>query len=133
MSLPDEMDSENGDVSRGPHSPLNNVGTARDPATRDSRDLVAPARSSNHEAHDAKPATDSSTKAPSVIQTSSVHAGSTADGTMKLDYEATVNALTLQFLNENEATRVAALSWLLMLQRKAPRKVRCPILIVACY
>lgn len=40
-----------------------------------------------------------------------------------LDYEATVNALTLQFLNESEATRVAALSWLIMLQRKAPRKV----------
>lgn len=40
-----------------------------------------------------------------------------------LDYEAAVNALTLQFLNENEATRVAALSWLIMLQRKAPRKV----------
>lgn len=42
---------------------------------------------------------------------------------MSLDYGAAVNALTLQFLNENEATRVAALSWLIMLQRKAPRKV----------
>ena len=43
-----------------------------------------------------------------------------------LDYEATVNALTLQFLNEHEATRVAALKWLIMLQRKAPpgRKVQ---------
>lgn len=40
-----------------------------------------------------------------------------------LDYEASVNALTLQFLNENEATRVAALSWLLMLQRRAPKQV----------
>jgi len=40
-----------------------------------------------------------------------------------LDYEAAVGALTLQFLNENEATRVAALSWLLMLQTRAPRKV----------
>jgi vacuole morphology and inheritance protein 14 len=37
-----------------------------------------------------------------------------------LDYEATVNSLTLQFLNENEATRVAALSWLIMLHRKSP-------------
>lgn len=42
---------------------------------------------------------------------------------MDLDYAAAVNALTLQFLNENEATRVAALSWLIMLHRKAPRKV----------
>lgn len=40
-----------------------------------------------------------------------------------LDYAAAVNSLTLQFQNENEATRVAALSWLIMLHRKAPRKV----------
>ncbi|KAJ5679782.1 Protein VAC14 [Penicillium macrosclerotiorum] len=40
-----------------------------------------------------------------------------------LDYAAAVASLTLQFLNENEATRVAALSWLIMLHRKAPRKV----------
>ncbi|EON65433.1 hypothetical protein W97_04671 [Coniosporium apollinis CBS 100218] len=39
-----------------------------------------------------------------------------------LDYDATVNALTLQFLNEHEATRVAALAWLIMLHRKAPSK-----------
>lgn len=41
----------------------------------------------------------------------------------ELDYEAAVNALTLQFLNEHEASRVAALSWLIMLHRKSPRKV----------
>jgi hypothetical protein len=40
-----------------------------------------------------------------------------------LDYAAAVNSLTLQFLNESENTRVAALSWLIMLHRKAPRKV----------
>ncbi|KAK7899905.1 hypothetical protein LTR67_003651 [Exophiala xenobiotica] len=40
-----------------------------------------------------------------------------------MDYAAAVNALTLQFLNENEETRVAALNWLIMLHRKAPRKV----------
>ncbi|KAL1956201.1 hypothetical protein VTO42DRAFT_7548 [Malbranchea cinnamomea] len=43
--------------------------------------------------------------------------------TSGLDYAAAVSALTLQFLNENEATRVAALAWLIMLHRKAPRKV----------
>jgi vacuole morphology and inheritance protein 14 len=49
----------------------------------------------------------------------------TSRQTWNLDYEGTVNALTLQFLNEHEATRVAALNWLIMLQRKAPpgRKV----------
>ena len=41
----------------------------------------------------------------------------------ELDYAAAVSSLTLQFLNENEATRVAALSWLVMLHRKAPRRV----------
>lgn len=40
-----------------------------------------------------------------------------------LDYGAAVSALILQFLNEHEATRVAALAWLIMLHRKAPRKV----------
>ncbi len=40
-----------------------------------------------------------------------------------MDYAAAVNALTLQFLNENEETRVAALNWLIMLHRKAPKKV----------
>lgn len=40
-----------------------------------------------------------------------------------LDYAAAVNSLTLLFLNDHEETRVAALTWLLMLHRKAPRKV----------
>ena len=40
-----------------------------------------------------------------------------------LDYAAAINALTLHFLNEHEATRVAALAWLIMLHRRAPRKV----------
>jgi vacuole morphology and inheritance protein 14 len=41
----------------------------------------------------------------------------------ELDYQAAVNALTLQFLNEHEATRVAAMAWLIMLHRMAPGKV----------
>ncbi|KAK9462892.1 vacuolar protein 14 C-terminal Fig4p binding-domain-containing protein [Lipomyces oligophaga] len=40
-----------------------------------------------------------------------------------LDYPATVNALTLHFLNEREETRVAALDWLIMLHKKASRKI----------
>ena len=42
----------------------------------------------------------------------------------ELDYQGAVNALTLQFLNEHEATRVAAIAWLIMLHRMAPGKVR---------
>lgn len=45
------------------------------------------------------------------------------EGGASFDYGATVNALTLQFLNEQEETRVAALEWLLMLHEKAPKKV----------
>lgn len=41
-----------------------------------------------------------------------------------LDYSAAINALTLQFMNEHETTRAAALNWLIMLHRKAPRKVK---------
>ena len=41
----------------------------------------------------------------------------------ELDYFATVNALTLQFLNEHEETRVVALDWLIMLHKKAHKKV----------
>ncbi|KAJ8468744.1 hypothetical protein ONZ51_g9455 [Trametes cubensis] len=41
----------------------------------------------------------------------------------QIDYQATVNALTIQFLSEHEETRVAALKWLIMLHQKAPRKI----------
>jgi vacuole morphology and inheritance protein 14 len=40
-----------------------------------------------------------------------------------IDYQATVNVLTIQFLSEHEQTRVAALKWLIMLHQKAPKKV----------
>lgn len=40
-----------------------------------------------------------------------------------IDYQATVNALTIQFLSDHEETRVAALKWLIMLHQKAPRKI----------
>ncbi|PWZ03276.1 ARM repeat-containing protein [Testicularia cyperi] len=39
------------------------------------------------------------------------------------DYQMTVNALTLQLLDEHEETRVTALEWLLMLHQKSPRKI----------
>lgn len=56
-------------------------------------------------------------------QTPRTSGRSTPASPTDLDYAAAVNSLTLQFLNENEATRVAALSWLIMLHRKAPKKV----------
>ncbi|KAK9237438.1 vacuolar protein 14 C-terminal Fig4p binding-domain-containing protein [Lipomyces kononenkoae] len=48
---------------------------------------------------------------------------STSKMELLLDYPATVNALTLHFLNEREETRVAALDWLIMLHRNASSKI----------
>ncbi|KAF9426961.1 hypothetical protein BGZ94_005732 [Podila epigama] len=47
----------------------------------------------------------------------------TASDQPEFDYIATVNALTLQFLNEHEQTRVASLEWLLMLHKRAPHLI----------
>ncbi|KAI9003892.1 vacuolar protein 14 C-terminal Fig4p binding-domain-containing protein [Hyaloraphidium curvatum] len=41
-----------------------------------------------------------------------------------IDYSATVSALTNQFANEHEETRVAAIDWLSMLQTRAPTRVQ---------
>ena len=64
---------------------------------------------------------------PQELQTPTQDDGSSVIDPQKasadLDYAAAVNSLTLQFLNEHEETRVAALSWLIMLHRKAPKKV----------
>jgi len=48
------------------------------------------------------------------------------------DYQATVNALTIQFLSEHEETRVAALKWLIMLHQKVPTKVRRTTINISC-
>lgn len=40
------------------------------------------------------------------------------------DYQATVDALVHQFLDDHEETRIASFDWLLMLHKKAPKKVR---------
>ncbi|KAI8917713.1 vacuolar protein 14 C-terminal Fig4p binding-domain-containing protein [Powellomyces hirtus] len=42
-----------------------------------------------------------------------------------IDLDASVETLTLQFQDEREDTRVAALEWLLMLHKKAPMEVLC--------
>ncbi|CAH7682821.1 vacuolar protein 14 C-terminal Fig4p binding-domain-containing protein, partial [Phakopsora pachyrhizi] len=40
-----------------------------------------------------------------------------------LDYPLTVNSLTLQFIDQHEETRLAALKWLMMLHNKVPHKI----------
>lgn len=131
LSLPDE-DSK-------PES----VATSQQPLPRDSISLDR--RESTTPSHIPRPSVDGSTTSrsptggavPTTQNGAAVASSSPAPETWNLDYEGTINALTLQFLNENEATRVAALSWLIMLHRKSPpaRKVclrsffLCPVVL----
>jgi vacuole morphology and inheritance protein 14 len=66
---------------------------------------------------------ESEVRTPPPPPTSATTLTSPPQPQVDLDYAAAVNSLTLLFLNDHEATRVAALTWLLMLHRKAPRKV----------
>ena len=96
----------------------------RDGPGRDDRDAPAHDRSaqasSSREAEAKKKAEPESSSPPE-------NAAPASESKPDLDYAAAVNALTLQFLHENEATRIAALTWLIMLHRMAPRKVGHPM------
>lgn len=92
--------------------------TSKAPSVTPSKDGGIERKSSEISHHESRKSVQESTAA---TPRSSIV--STPFQPVDLDYAAAVNSLTLQFLNENEATRVAALSWLIMLHRKAPRKV----------
>ncbi|KAJ1032751.1 hypothetical protein NDA16_000772 [Ustilago loliicola] len=66
---------------------------------------------------------DNATNDDRIIPPSIHGADSTSAEADPFDYQTTVNALTLQLLDEHEETRVTALEWLLMLHRKSPRKI----------
>jgi hypothetical protein len=76
----------------------------------------------DHSAADADTAAESDKPLPDVPTAETSKSPSPTPST-DLDYAAAVSALTLQFLNAHEETRVAALGWLIMLHRKAPKKV----------
>lgn len=65
----------------------------------------------------------SPTSAMSVLQLQQSPESSMLQEKEQIDYQTTVNALTIQFLSEHEETRVAALKWLIMLHQKAPKKI----------
>ncbi|KAI9012843.1 vacuolar protein 14 C-terminal Fig4p binding-domain-containing protein [Gaertneriomyces semiglobifer] len=70
----------------------------------------------------------SATQTSSDISASSVDENSERTATAIVDLNAidlstTVETLTLQFQDEHEETRVAALEWLLMLHKRAPKRV----------
>jgi hypothetical protein len=116
LSLPDEN-------SKPDDAILSQLSLSKESSSVERRESTAPS-------HIPRPSIDSQTLAkpalaPSQTNPQAVQPEAPRE-TWTLDYETTINALTLHFLNENEATRVAALQWLIMLHRKSPpaRKVR---------
>lgn len=115
VSLSDESEANNS------ISPNQLVSTSRLPLPADKAECVGYHRSSLSGLRD--PVSRSPT--PVHRRASSALTGHLSSNHLQtdLDYAAAVNSLTLLFLNDHEATRVAALTWLIMLHRKAPRKL----------
>lgn len=130
ISLPDEEDFEKKDAVHRPLSPARSIGPAKETLGKDLRELSIPAKDERSETQDGIGIGGTNSELTPAPQPDAANERKPQQPNMKLDYEAAVNALTLQFLNENEATRVAALSWLIMLQRKAPRKVRRVLMVI---
>ena len=94
--------------------------SARDSTGSDRRDTAAKAKSMQTDGREAdgKRSSESGLPSPPIVPPAP------SEHQLDLDYTAAISALTLQFSNEHETTRAAALTWLIMLHRKAPRKVR---------
>ncbi|KIW11540.1 hypothetical protein PV08_10841 [Exophiala spinifera] len=100
--------------------------SARDEDSSDRRQSGAASKASlAPSAKEAEPSSEASIDADqrSFEATSRASVAPSLQAPADMDYAAAVNTLTLQFLNENEETRVAALNWLIMLHKKAPKKV----------
>lgn len=121
VSLSDEVPSEN--TSTAPSTSRNSTSTARETMENDRSQPSSTHRGSltGSKELEAKRFPDVTSQPPTGRSTMSPTPNKQT--TVDLDYAAAVNSLTLLFLNDHEATRVAALTWLLMLHRKAPRKV----------
>lgn len=115
VSLPEESrGEEQSSAAMKPPSSVLRDGAAVD--RRESSAIIKQAQSNSREAENKK-AVEVETSSPSPVPAASL------ESKPDLDYSAAINALTLQFMNEHETTRAAALNWLIMLHRKAPRKV----------
>ncbi|KFY48178.1 hypothetical protein V495_01550 [Pseudogymnoascus sp. VKM F-4514 (FW-929)] len=121
VSLSDEVSSEN--ISSAPSTSRNSTSTARETVENDRSQPNSTHRGSltGSKELEAKRFPDASSQPLTGRSTMSPTPNKQA--TVDLDYAAAVSSLTLLFLNDHEATRVAALTWLLMLHRKAPRKL----------
>lgn len=113
VSLSDEAELATQPVSRIPGPP---------PPAGDKADGTSSARASLSSSRELELRSPTPGQGKNIRRTSTPSLAA-AQPQADLDYAAAVNSLTLLFLNDHEATRVAALTWLIMLHRKAPRKV----------
>ncbi|KAL9030474.1 MAG: hypothetical protein Q9196_001418 [Gyalolechia fulgens] len=117
VSLPEEAPSEDG---RQTLSSKISTQALKDADEKARRSSTPTPKSSQTPAIDAESRKESETSGP-VIRAEPTP--NPPKSTVQLDYTAAVGALTLHFLNEHEATRVASLAWLIMMNRRAPGKV----------
>lgn len=118
MSLPDESDPPGKRPAPPSRVPTNTLKDSDGRTRRASTPTLRPPQTNADLEMEAKRNEEASTPA-----ISSLTSPPPIKPNIELDYAAAVGALTLHFLNEHEATRVASLSWLIMLHRRAPRKV----------
>ncbi|KAL8973321.1 MAG: hypothetical protein Q9183_000014 [Haloplaca sp. 2 TL-2023] len=117
VSLADENPTDDGRQTATAKAPMQVLREADDKAHRSSTPTPKPPQASEMDP-DGRKEGEPSIPTPPPERTSTPIKSS-----VQLDYAAAVGALTLHFLNEHEATRVASLAWLIMLHRRAPRKV----------
>ncbi len=120
MSLSDEQ-SKTKSSAEGSSTLPSTPGAARENSAPERRDSTITTRQAKPVAQEQS--TDATSAGKEPVSPTATKSPQSLRETAELDYEEAVGALTLQFLNRNEATRVAALAWLIMLHKKSPRKV----------
>ncbi|KAL8802476.1 MAG: hypothetical protein Q9182_003784 [Xanthomendoza sp. 2 TL-2023] len=118
VSLPDESPSDNGRQTAPSKVPTQALKDAEEKARRSSTPTPKPPQPSEQDPESKREGETSMPTPPPELA-----APAPAKSAVQLDYAAAVGALTLHFLNEHEATRVASLAWLIMLHRRAPDRV----------
>lgn len=138
MALPDDPTRSNGGTTAvgGDHAQIASAGTSslrppKEGGSNDKRESLGVAKTGSRKPPvsdeldevASRPSQVSTPEPPILAEDTKEEVPEDALQVPDLDYEAAVSALTLQFLHEHEATRVAALAWLIMLHRKSPRKI----------
>jgi len=122
MSLPDDVEHS---ATKDPNKPLTLTTTPGNSQGMTGMYRWGSNLGSNVQSATGREGNEETAMPPQILSPTSPQLDVTSQSQVSpLDYEAAVNALTLQFQNEHEATRAASLTWLIMLQKKAPGKVR---------